>query len=202
MSAREHLILSATERDRPGLVAELSGFIAKHGCNVEDSRVVVLGGYAGLMFLISGSTEAILAVEGGLPALERETGLRAVARRLVTGGGAPAERPAANTYVVTASAIDHEGLIHLITDTVRSHGGNILELETSTESAPMSGSPLFALRMVVALAERHGSRERLRVALEVLARSEAIDLDLVPAAEGAGGAGGRGRGHGATLGSG
>lgn len=198
MSAREYLILSATERDRPGLVAELSGFIAQHECNVEDSRVVVLGGYAGLMFLISGSAEAVLAVEGGLPALERETGLRAVARRLVSGGAAPAERPAASTYVVTASAIDHEGLIHLITDTVRSHGGNILELETSTESAPMSGSPLFALRMVVALAERHGSRDRLRVALEVLARTEAIDLDLVPATEAAGG---QGRGQGATMGS-
>jgi glycine cleavage system transcriptional repressor len=197
MSAREQLILSTTEPDRPGLISELTGFIAKHGCNVEDSRVVVLGGYAGLMFLISGDAEAVRGVEGGLPELERETGMRAVARRVEHTGATPYAPPPTPTYVVTASAIDHEGLIHLITDTVRANGGNILELETKTESAPMTGSPLFAMRMAITLAERQGSRERLRVALEVLARSEAIDLDLVPVeeAEGRGfGVGGWGSG--------
>lgn len=181
MSAREQLILSTTERDRPGLISELSGFIARNGCNVEDSRVVVLGGYAGLMFLLSGDAAAVSAVENGLAELERETGMRAIARRVESGGAGQPSRPPVPTYIVTASAIDHEGLIHLITDTVRANGGNILELKTSTESAPMTGSPLFAMRMAITLAERHGSKERLRVALEVLARSEAIDLDLISA---------------------
>ena len=54
MSTREELILSATEPDRPGLVAELTGYIAECECNIEDSRVSVLGGHAGLMFLVSG----------------------------------------------------------------------------------------------------------------------------------------------------
>lgn len=79
--------------------------------------------------------------------------------------------------VVTASAMDHEGIIHAITDVVRAHGGNILELETSTESAPMTGSPLFAMRMVLTIAERHGSAVRLREALDTLARAQAIDLE-------------------------
>jgi glycine cleavage system transcriptional repressor len=183
MATREFLILTATEKDRPGLVAELSGFIAQHGCNVEDSRVVVLGGYAGLMFLISGNATQIAAVENGLDALERSTGLRAVARR-IAGEQAPSagDRPQAS-FTVTASAIDHEGIIHAITDAVRAHGGNILELETSTESAPMSGSPLFALRMTITLAEHHGSVERLRSALETLSRAQAIDIEIQPAEE-------------------
>ena len=183
MATREFLILAATEKDRPGLVAELSGFIAQHGCNVEDSRVVVLGGYAGLMFLISGNATQIAAVENGLDALERSTGLRAVARRIV-GEQAPSagDRPQ-GSFTVTASAIDHEGIIHAITDAVRAHGGNILELETSTESAPMSGSPLFALRMTITLAEHHGSVDRLRSALEALSRAQAIDIDVRPAEE-------------------
>ena len=183
MATREFLILAATVKDRPGLVAELSGFIARHGCNVEDSRVVVLGGYAGLMFLISGDATQIAAVANGLDALERSTGIRAVARRVTdeqvpsAGGRAPA------SFTVTASAIDHEGIIHAITDAVRAHGGNILELETSTESAPMSGSPLFALRMTITLAEHHGSVERLRSALETLSRAQAIDIEIQPAEE-------------------
>jgi UTP:GlnB (protein PII) uridylyltransferase len=58
MAAREYLLLSATEPDRSGLVAELTAFIAECGCNVEDSRIVVLGGYAGIMLLLSGASAA------------------------------------------------------------------------------------------------------------------------------------------------
>lgn len=178
MTMRERLILFATEPDRPGLVAELSGYVAGRGCNVDDSRVIVLGGFAGLMFLISGTPPQISVVESGLDALERSTGLRVTVRRMLEHSAAAPHVHAAPTWVVTASAMDHEGIIHSITDAVRSNGGNILELETSTESAPMSGSPLFAMRMVIALAERHGSVARLKDALDTLARAEAIDLEI------------------------
>ena len=178
MSTREHLILSATELDRPGLVAELTGFIAERGCNVEDSRVVVMGGYAGLMFLVSGTAPQVAAVEEGLPQLERASGLRVTSRRLASVEAPRGAVDSPATFVVTASAMDHEGIIHAITDVVRSNGGNILELETSTESAPMSGSPLFALRMTITLAERRGSAARLRDALDALARASAIDLEM------------------------
>lgn len=178
MTTRDRLILFATEPDRPGLVAELSGYVAGRGCNVDDSRVIVLGGFAGLMFLISGTPPQMSAVEGGLDALERSTGLRVTVRRMVERSTSAPRLEPPPTWIVTASSMDHEGIIHSITDVVRAHGGNILELETSTESAPMSGSPLFAMRMVIALAERHGSVARLKDALDTLARAEAIDLEL------------------------
>lgn len=181
MTTRERLILSATEQDRPGLVAELSGFIAERGCNIDDSRVIVLGGFAGLMFLISGTRSQVAEVESGVAALERATGLRVTVRRLPDNTPVMRRVHLAPTWVVTASAMDHEGIIHSITDVVRANGGNILELETSTESAPMSGSPLFALRMVITLAERHGSAARLKEALDSLARAEAIDLATMEA---------------------
>jgi glycine cleavage system transcriptional repressor len=66
MPEHELLLLSATEPDRLGLVAELTGFIAERGCNVEDSRLVVLGGYAGLMVLLSGEPPALQSVVDGL----------------------------------------------------------------------------------------------------------------------------------------
>lgn len=178
MATRERLILSATEQDRPGLVAELSGFIAERGCNIDDSRVIVLGGFAGLMFLVSGSPLQIDEIESSLATLERTNGLRVTVRHLRDRAAPVAEAPATPTWVVNASAMDHEGIIHAITDVVRAHGGNILELETSTESAPMTGSPLFAMRMVIPVSERHGSATRLREALETLARAEAIDLEV------------------------
>lgn len=180
MGERAYLILSAIQQDRPGLVAEVTGFIADCGCNVEDSRVVVLGGHAGLMFLISGTEEQVDAV---VRTVEKATGVRAVSRRIPAVAPPTAEAPSPTTFVLTARAMDHEGIIHRVTDIVRAHGGNILELETSTESAPMSGSPLFGMRMLLTLDERYGSTARLREALDAAARAEAIDLEMTESAE-------------------
>lgn len=178
MNGREYLILSAIERDRPGLVAELTGFVAQRGCNVEDSRVAVLGGHAGLLFLLSGSAAQVDAVERDLKLFERTSGMRAVARRIAERPAPSPVLPAPEPFVVTASAIDHVGLVHAVADTVRANGGNILELETTTESAPMTGSPLFALRMRITLPDRHASAVRLKAALEGLGREAAMDVGM------------------------
>ena len=175
MAPREYLILSATEPDRTGLIADLTGFIGECGCNVEDSRVVVLGGYAGLMLLISGASEAVNRVVDRLEVLREQSGIRAVVRRI--GTRRPAEAPGVVRLAVQAHAIDHEGIIHALADIVRRHGGNILELETSTESAPMSGEPLFAMRMTVALPDRNGSAERLERELKAVARAQAMEIE-------------------------
>lgn len=178
MSPREFLVLSATEPDRSGLVAELTGFIARCGCNVEDSRLAVLGGYAGIMVLLSGLSDDLQAVEDGLEGLRSRTGIRAVPCRVRS---RPAALPeAASRIEVQASAIDHEGIIHALAETVRRHGGNILELESTTEPAPMSGEPLFRLRMTVWSPADGDAGERLWRALESAAREEDVELEIRP----------------------
>jgi glycine cleavage system regulatory protein len=172
-------LLSATEPDRSGLVAELTGFIAECGCNVEDSRIVVLGGYAGLMVLLSGEPAELQAVLDGLEQLRARTGIRAVPRRVASRRaveGAPPPR-----MEVEATAIDHEGIIHAFAETVRRHGGNILELESATEPAPMSGEPLLRLRMNLWTPSEPGAAERLWRELEEVARQEGVDLEIRPA---------------------
>jgi glycine cleavage system transcriptional repressor len=179
MPGRDYLLLSATEPDRSGLVAELTGFIAECGGNVEDSRVVVLGGHAGLMLLVSGPADRLAAVVSGLEALQQRTGIRAVPRRVAPRRDAGSHDT--GRVEISASAIDHEGIIHALAETVRRHGGNILELESATEPAPMSGEPLLTLRMTVWAGEA-GAGERLRQELEQVAEREGVDLGvrLVP----------------------
>jgi hypothetical protein len=88
-----------------GLAAELTGFVADCGCNVEDSRIVVLGGYADHA-----------SSPGSLPSSRRspmasgdlsQTGIwhNRVARVDHRG-------PATPRVVVRATALDHEGIIH------------------------------------------------------------------------------------------
>jgi glycine cleavage system transcriptional repressor len=179
---RGYLLLSATEPDRSGLVAELTGFIVECDCNVEDSRVVVLGGHAGLMVLVSGAPAALERLTGGLRSLRERTGIRAAPRRV-----APRRRSAedqSSRIDIAATALDHEGIIHALADTVRRHGGNILELESSTEAAPMSGEPLLTLRMSVWAPGANVGADPLWHELERVAEQEGVELAVrrVPAA--------------------
>jgi glycine cleavage system transcriptional repressor len=159
-------------------VADLTGFIAERGCNVEDSRLVVLGGYAGLMVLLSGEPAELQAVLDGLEQLREQSGIRAVPRRVAV------RRPAADVepshHVVEVSAIDHEGIIHALAEAVRRGGGNILELESATEAAPMSGEPLFTLRMSVRFPDQADQREQLSEELEAVAQAQGVELEVRP----------------------
>jgi glycine cleavage system transcriptional repressor len=175
MSQREFLLLSATEPDRLGLVAELTKFIAEKDCNVEDSRLVVLGGYAGLMVLVSGAPAALESVLDGLEQLREQHGIRMTPRRVAT--RRPESLPAPQ-MVVHARALDQAGIIHALAETVRRHGGNILELESATESAPMSGEPLFSLRMSVRLSEAGGAEAEMWRELEAVAAAHGVDLEI------------------------
>src|SRR5689334_18083112 len=174
MSAREFLLLSATEPDRLGLVAEVTRFIADRGCNVEDSRVVVLGGYAGVMVLVSGEPTALQGLLDGLDELREGHGIRLAPRRVAARRSA---QPAEPEMVVHAQAIDHPGIIHALSDIVRRFGGNILELESAAESAPQSGEPLFRLRMTVRPPATPESADLWRE-LEAAAAAQGVDLEV------------------------
>jgi len=171
---REFLLLSATETDRLGLVAEVTKFIAEKGCNVEDSRIVVLGGYAGLMALVSGDAGALKALLDGLNELRERHGIRMAPRRVAS---RKLDRPTAPEVVVHAQAIDHPGIIHALADIVRRFGGNILELESASDSAPQSGEPLFRLRMTVRLPAT-GDPSDLWRQLEAAATEQGVELEL------------------------
>jgi glycine cleavage system transcriptional repressor len=174
MSEREFLLLSGTEPDRLGLVAEVTRFIADRGCNVEDSRVVVLGGYAGIMVLVSGEPAALQRLLDGLEELRDRHGVRLAPRRVAARRSA---QPAVPEMVVQAHAIDHPGIIHALSDIVRRFGGNILELESASESAPQSGEPLFRLRMTVRPPSTPESTDLWRE-LEAAAAEQGVELEV------------------------
>jgi len=182
MSEREFLLLSATEPDRLGLVAELTRFIADRGCNVEDSRVVVLGGYAGVMVLVSGDPAALKSLLEGLDVLREGHGIRLAPRRVAARRSA---QPAVPEMVVHAQAIDHPGIIHALSDIVRRFGGNILELESASESAPQSGEPLFRLQMTIRPPSTAESSDLWRE-LEAAAAAQGVELEVhaAPAPDG------------------
>src|SRR5262249_59761725 len=81
VSTEQYLVLSALGADRPGLVAEVTDYLAERGVNVEDSRMAVLGAEVGIQVLVSGPEDSILRVAHDKGALEARTKLGGLLRR-------------------------------------------------------------------------------------------------------------------------
>ncbi|WP_446915921.1 glycine cleavage system protein R, partial [Klebsiella pneumoniae] len=72
---------SALGEDRPGIVNELARMVADTGCNIEDSRMTVLGGDFAIILLVDGRWNELAKLEAALPGLERRMGLAISAKR-------------------------------------------------------------------------------------------------------------------------
>jgi glycine cleavage system transcriptional repressor len=169
------LVLSGLGPDRPGLVAEITAYLTERGANVEDSRMAVLGGEFGVLVLVSGEPGEIEAVERDRAALSEKTGLELLLRRTKS----PEDhRPAASVpCLVTAEALDHEGIVRAVSRALHGAGVNIISLETSAYPAPDTGSPLFRLEARVDLPPEV-TVSTLRKAMDVVAEEENLDIEV------------------------
>ena len=73
MADKNHLILTAVGPDRVGLVEKISAFIARHGCNIEDSKMAVFCGEFAVIVLISGDGASLVKIARDYREIETET---------------------------------------------------------------------------------------------------------------------------------
>jgi glycine cleavage system transcriptional repressor len=171
----KYLVISALGPDRPGLVSEVTHFIAERGGNVEDSRMAVLGGEFGIMALVSGTDSQIEAISNAAAQLESRTGLTCLVR--------PTESPEAHrkaTVVpcrILANALDHEGIVRAVSTALFETGINIVSLHTTAYNAPITGSPLFQLEVTVDV-PREVSVSQVRQAMSHVADAEGLDIEV------------------------
>lgn len=134
------LIMTVLGPDRPGLVSSLSEIVARHGGNWLESRMSRLAGqFAGIVRIeIPDSTVGALLLElqgpsaAGLTVQTAREDLR--------------EIPARSTLAIDVVGNDRPGIVRELTAAIAKAGGNVEELTTGLESAPMSGHPLFRAR--------------------------------------------------------
>ena len=173
---REGLIVAAVGRDRPGIVDRISGAIFQAGCNLEDSRMAILGGEFALVALVSGPEKRLEEVRSAVAKLSGE--LELVVQFKSTRPEPPGPgREERIPYQLTAVSMDHPGIVHRITHLLAEHGVNVANLETRLAHAPVSGTPIFSLELE-AQVPGELPMARLREALKALSDSENIDLDL------------------------
>jgi glycine cleavage system transcriptional repressor len=165
-------VTSALGADHPGVVNVLSRAILEHGCNIEDSRMTVLGGEFAAMLLVEGKWNTLAKIENSLPELERQLGMRIMSKR--TG-----ERAAGRNllpYAVDVVSMDHPGIVNNLAGFFADRTINIEDMATSTYSAAHTGTPMFSVHMTVGIpSDMHiaGLRE------EFMDYCDGLNLDAV-----------------------
>ena len=123
------LVMAAVGEDRPGIVNEICKIIAEAGCNIEDSRMTVLGGDFALILLVDGKWNELAKLETALPGVGRRLGLMINVKRTTrsrrTGDLLP--------YSVEVVALDHPGIVYQLANFFSSR-------EISAKLFPSSGS--------------------------------------------------------------
>jgi glycine cleavage system transcriptional repressor len=171
------LILLATGRDRPGIVDRISGLVYNAGCNLEDSRMALLGGEFALIVLFTGSTKELQEVREGVSPMAEELDLTVQLKETVAGPEARQGRTPAVHYRLHAVAMDHPGIVHKLTRVLSEYQVNVARLDTTLSNAPVSGAPIFSIEMETEV-PTDVAVTALRRHLARFAEAENIDLEF------------------------
>jgi glycine cleavage system transcriptional repressor len=155
-------------RDRPGIVAAVSGRLLELGCNVEDVITSVLSGHFALMLVCSGPADLTAeAMRAGLDGLPADVHLA------VWPADERPERPRAS-HVLTVYGPDRPGIVHRVASALAGLGVNISDM---TCRLGRDGASLYALTVEVELPAGLAP-ERLDAAVRDAVRPLGLELSL------------------------
>jgi len=173
---RKHLVLTASGRDRPGIVERFTSTVIAADGNVEASRMARLGGEFAILMLVSVPEENLGAFRESAESLRDES--FDVHTRL-TDCVAAEEMASSTPCGITVMGADHMGIIHDVARFLASQGINVETLDTDVVAAPMSGSPLFTMSAVVKLPPGM-TVDQLREALDEVAEDVGVGTAVHP----------------------
>ena len=166
------IVLTVVSDDHPGIVEALSDVIANHGGNWTESSMMSLAGkFAGIL-LVQVPAEQADDFISALDALESR-GMQIVAQR----SDSASVEDSAREYSIELVGQDHPGIVHEITEVLAKHDVNVQELETTVQSASMSGESLFMAHASI-LVPAETDMEELQDELEELANELMVDIEL------------------------
>ncbi len=172
----QQLIATAIGSDRPGIVEQFTGHLHSSAANVLDSRMVNLRGQFALIVVFEAEEAAAADLRRSLPALAEKMRLKLVLADVE----APAQAVPGIPYKLKTYSMDQPGIVHRVSEILRSYGANIEDLATRQESAPFMGTALFLMEMRLTVPAHIPIRD-LRSKLQALCDSLNCDLDFEPA---------------------
>jgi glycine cleavage system transcriptional repressor len=168
--------VAAIGRDRPGIVAAISGALLGLRGNIEDSQMSILRGHFAVMLLVRLPDEVDEGALGeGLEVVRRELDLEALAVNRVDDLRDETARP---SHVITVYGADHPGIVHAVAAALAEREVNITGLQTRLAGG--GDAPLYVMTIEVAI--EGGSEAGLDQALAKVADEATVEVSMRPLA--------------------
>ncbi len=171
-----YALLTAVGPDRSGLVNRISKCIADCKCNIEDSRMAILGNQFAMLILVQGQPDAIQAVLDQIPGVGEEIGLTVTARETQAAG---ASKQDVIPYDMAVYSMDQPGIVQEISAYLAEQKINVRALDTRVTHAPITGLPLFSLHATIDVPSSQKIGD-VRRGLEAIGAEENLDIELKP----------------------
>ena len=170
----EYAVITAIGPDTVGIMDRLAEAAASSGANIEETRASILGGEFAVIMLVTGSKGIAGSLGATLKAAGDSMGL-AITVKQTKGPAKPEGLP----YVIESISLDTPGIVRAISGVLRSRGINIEDLESSVLAAPLSGSPMFSMRIGINITP--GIRlTALKEDLSSIAAQHDLDIEIRP----------------------
>lgn len=166
----EYLVITAIGADRPGIVDDLSRILLEKHLNIEDSRMSVLGGEFAIILMVSGAPDAIKQVQDQQQSLEQTLQLNLLIKS-TSGRAASADTI---PYEIKVVGMDHPGIVNRLARFLSQHSINIDDLETESYPAAHTGTPMFAVEMMVDIPSQLATSQ---LKADFMALCEELNLD-------------------------
>lgn len=144
-----YAVLSTVGPDRKGMADDIANIAIEFNCNIEDSKMSVLGGEFAVIMLLSGEEKSIK----DLLSKSETLGTRFNMKFNIKKTSAPHTVKQGIPYMIESLSMDTPGIVHGITRYLRGLSINIEDLETDTSAAPLSGTPMFHMRANIIIPE-------------------------------------------------
>ena len=165
-----NLAVTAIGRDRPGIVAGLTGVLVDAGGNIDDSQMSILHGQFAVMLIVSvPDGTAVDGLRRDLDEAGRTLGLDAVTVCPVS----ELERGPNPTHVVTVYGADRPGIVHEAARLMAERNIDITDLKTRRTTS--GEGHLYTLMMEVAV---EGDPSELEQAVSEMAAATGVDASV------------------------
>jgi glycine cleavage system transcriptional repressor len=161
------MVISVMDRDRPGIVADVTEGIGALGGNLADLRESVLCGY--FTMILSAAFPADVSVEQVKQALTEGNTLNVSIAP--TEGSLTEPEDSCHAYVLTAAGQDRVGLVAQVSRFCCERGVNILDLASHVDSSR------YTMMLLLDLSSIH-SIETFKTELVSFGNTSGLSLDL------------------------
>lgn len=169
----KQLVISVMSKDRPGIIADITGAIFNLGGDLADLNQSVLGGYFS-MILIAEFDKKVTAEDlfAEFSHIESDTRIEATIKEMDVPLETEKKNLPTETFVVTARAENRKGLVKIMGDFLYERNINVLDLATTRQEQQYTMifqvdlSRIQSLELLRQELQDFGERERLELVMQ------------------------------------